>query len=307
MVFEENKKWLSILKPRLLDINDYSESSSALAEIRAYDYLLEAEILVRPLPRKSYPTSDFSIEENNEKVSLEVYAKQLNGIESKDLENFYNERPQFQEGKNTYTKVHIITPFGKPKENENIFESFEELSREQKQQENTTEIAIKKIAFIKDKENQLSATETSILWLDFQDEDWDLLMKVNQLLPVITWHGLFYSGAIWYAFYGCKDAPIFENFSIESPFLTPINKMRHEGRFQTSTNIDAVVISFPRATVVLENPESQKPIKPWLWRKLISMPWFNFEYSYLNWPNPNLKQKLESQRNTLIALSNLAE
>lgn len=306
-IVEENKEWLLSLKKRLLDFGDYSEASSALAEIRAYHYLLEAGILVRPLPRKSSATPDFSIEENNEKVSLEVHAKQLNGIESKDLENFYNEKPQFQEGENICIEEYVIAPFGKPKEKKNILESFEELNKEQKQQENTTEIAIKKIASIKDEENQFSPTETSILWLDFQDEVWNLCMNVNQLLPVISWHGDFYSGAVWYAFYGWENAPIFENFSIESPFLTPINKMLSEGRFQRRTNIDAVVISFPSKTVVFENPNSQKPIKPWLWRKLINMPWFNFEYSYLNWPNPNLKQKLEIQKNTLIALSNLAE
>lgn len=291
VVFEENKEWLLSLKPRLLNINDYSESSSALAEIRAYSYLLIAGVLVKPISiNKSSPTAEFSVDENNETVFIEVHAKQSNSLEAEELEKFYNKTPQFQKGQVWCVGEHIVSPFGKPETSEV-----------------TTENVISKIAPIKNKEHQFSAIDTSILWLDFQDETWQLLMTIAQLLPVSTWNGAFFSGGIWYAFYGWKDAPIFENFSLECPFMSPIIKMRHEGRFQKRTNLDAVVISFPRATVVLENPESQKPIKPWLWRKLISMPWFNFEYSYLNWPNPNLRQKLESQRNTLIALSNLAE
>lgn len=78
--------------------------------------------------------------------------------------------------------------------------------------------------------------------------------------------------------------------------------MLHDGRFLQTTKLDAVIVSLPRNTMILENPESAKPIEPWLHRKLLLLPRLNIEYSYLNWPVRNLKQRIELQRETLTAL-----
>lgn len=285
---QHHTQWLMNLKPRLLNIDDYSTSSGALGEIRAFGYILEAGISVKP---RSQNGADFWVEDNQEKVLIEVHSKQLNHKESKSLEKFYNDL------RNEMTKsdrktgwvigAHKTVPFGKPQKHENV-----------------TENAISKLSAIKQTEHQISTDYTSIIWLDFQDEVWDLLDTVDRVLPVRTWNSAFYSGELWYAFYGWKDAPIFEDFRLDM-LVGDVVKMRHPGRFRNSTKLDAVIISFFRNTVILENPFSKKAIKPSLWKKLICLPWFNFEYSYTNWPAVNLRQRIELEQKKLIELSSI--
>lgn len=284
-------QWLEDLKPRLLNIDDYSTSSGALGEIRALGYILEAGISVKPISGNG---ADFWVEDNQEKILIEVHSKQLHRQQSESLEKFYNDL------RNEITKSdrktgwvigeHNTVPFGKPQKHENVAEN-----------------AISKLSAIKPTEHQMSTNSTSILWLDFQDEVWDLLDTVDRVLPIRTWNGAFYSGELWYAFYGWKDAPIFEEFRFDLPsFLCQQVKMRHEGRFRNSTKLDAVIISFSRNTLILENPFSEKAIKPSLWKKLVFLPWFNFEYSYTNWPVADLIHRLDLDKQKLIALSNVS-
>ena len=283
---QHHTQWLMNLKPRLLNIDDYSTSSGALGEIRAFGYILEAGISVKPISRNG---ADFLVEDNQEKVLIEVHSKQLHDKEAESLEKFYkdlrNEMTKIERKTGWVIGEHKTVPFGKPQ-----------------QQENVTENAISKLCAIKQKEHQMSTDYTSIIWLDFQDEVWDLLDTVDRVLPVRTWNRAFYSGELWYAFYGWEDAPIFEHFRLDR-LLGDVVKMRHPGRFRNSTKLDAVIISFSRNTVILENPFSKKAIKPSLWKKLIFLPWFNFEYSYTNWPAVNLRQRIELEQEKLIGLS----
>ncbi|MEG4961136.1 MULTISPECIES: hypothetical protein [unclassified Microcoleus] len=289
---QHHTQWLMNLKPRLLNIYDYSTSSGALGEIRAFGYILEAGISVKPISGNG---ADFWVEDNQEKVLIEVHSKQLHDKESESLEKFYNDlrNEMTNRDRNTGGVIgeHKTVPFGKPQEHENV-----------------TENAISKLCAIKQREHQMSTKYTSILWLDFQDEVWDLLDTVDRVLPVRTWNKAFYSGELWYAFYGWKDAPIFQYFSLDMP-LNDEKKMRHPGRFRNSTKptkLDAVIISFSRNTVILENPFSKKAIKPSLWKKLTFLPWFNFEYSYTNWPAMNLIQRIELEEEKLKKLIELS-
>ena len=283
---QHHTQWLRNLKPRLLNIDDYSNSSGALGEIRAFGAILEAGISVEPIIENG---ADFGVEDNQEKVFIEVHSKQLHDKESESLEKFYNdlrnERTESDRNTGWVIAEHRTVPYGKPQEGENV-----------------TENAISKLCAIKQREHQMSTDYTSIIWLDFQDELWELLDTVDRVLPVRTWNRAFYSGALWYAFYGWEDAPIFEHFRLDR-LLGDVVKMRHPGRFRNSTKLDAVIISFSRNTVILENPFSKKAIKPSLWKKLIFLPWFNFEYSYTNWPAVNLRQRIELEQEKLIGLS----
>lgn len=285
---QHHTQWLRNLKPRLLNINDYSNSSGALGEIRAFGYILEAGISVEPISQNG---ADFWVEDNQERVLIEVHSKQLHDQESESLENFYNglRNEMTNSDRNTGWVIgeHRTVPFVKPQKHENV-----------------TENAISKLCGIKQTEHQMSTDYTSIIWLDFQDEVWDLLDTVDRVLPVRTWNRAFYSGELWYAFYGWEDAPIFEHFRLDM-LLGDVVKMRHPGRFRNSTKLDAVIISFSRNTVILENPFSKKAIKPSLWKKLIFLPWFNFEYSYTNWPAMNLRQRIELGQEKLIELSSI--
>jgi hypothetical protein len=155
---QHHTQWLRNLKPRLLNINDYSNSSGALGEIRAFGYILEAGISVKPISENG---ADFWVEDNQEKVLIEVHSKQFHDRESESLENFYNDlrNEMTNSDRNTGWVIaeHETVPFGRPQEGENV-----------------TENAISKLCAIKQREHQMSTNYTSILWLDFQDEVWEL-------------------------------------------------------------------------------------------------------------------------------------
>ena len=129
----------------------------------------------------------------------------------------------------------------------------------------------------------------------------------ERVLPLRTTtpNNAFQSGELWYAFYGWKDAPIYEEFRLDMLFGDVV-KMRHDGRFRQDTKLDAVIISFSGDTIILENPYSQKPIKPWLWKRLVLLPRFNFEMSYTNWPAVNLRQRIELEEEKLKKLIELS-
>ena len=294
-IVEHDRNWLMSLKPRLLNVDDYSTSSGALGEIRAFGYLLQTGILVNPIRKAG---SDFFLSEGDEKAFVEVHSRQSSPDEAEALEKFYNKTlrnidSNGQVNQRWDAMGHRTVPLGRPKNNkETITETI-------------TENAISKLASIKGTEHQMSSDETSILWLDFQDEIWDLLDTPDRVLPLKTHNNAFQSGELWYAFYGWEGAPIYEAFRWDM-LLGDVVKMRHQGRFRQETKLDAVIISFSGDTIILENPYSRKPIKPWLWKRLVLLPRFNFEMSYTNWPAVNLRQRIELEQEKLIALSSIA-
>lgn len=288
-ILRNDKNWVSSLKGRLLETEDFSTSSGALGEIRAYGYLLEANITVKtPKTKSSKP--EFLIKENGETIRVEVTSKQSDKTEAISLENFLKESPRFKEGQKVAIREHVDIPFGKPT----------------KEGETVTENEIHKIAQIKQDEKQFDQEQTSILWLDFQDECWQLYSP-EHAIPISTHNGEFYSGGIWYAFYGWKGAPIFEHKTTEERAISTINRMKHYGRFFQITKIDAAIISFPRATLIVENPFTRKSVPHSLWRKLVQLPRFAYEYSYIDWPGKNLKKRLKLDIETIKYLEREAK
>lgn len=289
---ENHPQWFSKLKKRLLNSKDYSDSSSALSEIRAFGDLLKCGVSVKPVPENKFKkTTDFVVSNENQQVFIEVNAKQNNNEEAKNLNEFFKNSPN-NPGRNYTTQSHEIvvaeyidTPFGKPtKPGENVTANF-----------------ISKIASIKENEAQFEEDSPSILWLDFQDEIWDMFPLAKAVLPVVSSNGAFYSGGIWYAFYGWKDAPIFEHNSID--IFYHLEKMQHPGRFENQTKIDAAILSFERNIVILENPSTKKPVSPSLWKQICSHQWFNFEDSYMNWPSQDLPQRIELEKNKIRSIA----
>lgn len=294
-ILEHHEKWLMSLKPRLLNVKDYSTPSGALGEIRAFGYLLRTGVSVNPVGKAG---SDFLLSEGEEKAFVEVHSRQSNPDEAKALEDFYhkiliNIDSHAKANQGSYFLQHGTVPLGRPK--------ICETKGGETRRETITENAISKLASIKATEHQMSPDETSILWLDFQDEIWDSLDTRDRVLPLRTHNNAFQSGELWYAFYGWKDAPIYEEFRLDM-LLGPVVNMGHDGRFRQDTKLDAVIISFSGDTIILENPYSQKPIKPWLWKWLVLLPRFNFEMSYTNWPAANLRQRIELEEEKLKKL-----
>jgi len=183
-----------------------------------------------------------------------------------------------------------ITPFGRPGVRENV-----------------TENVIHRLTQVKPEEHedgsQFSATDTSLLWLDFQDESWDMFVVPDMALPVSSCNGGLFSGPIWYACYAWDGAPILEGQrTLLGPRRPPI-VMRHQGRFRMCTKIDAMVVSLQRHLFILENPYTAKPIRPWLWSRLLALPWFALQFSSTNWPLADLPSRIEGSRQIITALS----
>lgn len=286
-IFEQDARWLLAKKNHLLSIESYDDASSVLGEMRAYGSLLRCGLAVKPGTAGPISAPDFLVEDE---VSVEVYAKQPEPNEALALERHNNIRYQSEPGEGVSVRMHFYTPFGVPKPGESV-----------------TRNAIQKLAQIKQKaegKQQFRNTRPSILWLDFQDEAWNLIINVHDALPLTSYQGGFYSRPLWYAFYGWKGAPVFQGETVEGGIRKAADKMRHDGRFRQSTKIDAVITSFPRDTIILENPYSRKPVRPQLWKKLSLLQNFNFELSLINWPQADLKQRIEAQRNALEALAN---
>lgn len=285
-IFDRDERWILAKKRQLLSVDSYNKASSVLGEVRAYGSLLRCGLAVKPGSEGIVSEPDFLVEGE---VSVEVHAKQPEPDEALALERHHAAGFWSTPGEGVSVRMHIYTPFGAPKPGESV-----------------TRNAIQKLAQIKQKEEakqQFSDTTPSVLWLDFQDEAWSLIISASDAVPVVSWHGGFYSRPLWYAFYGWKGAPVFQGETTEPGARRPLDKMRHEGRFRQNTKIDAVIASFPKDTIILENPFSRKPIQAWLWSRLTVLPDFNLGLSHINWPQDDLSQRIEAQKASLDALA----
>lgn len=160
-VMDVDPQWLRNQKARLVATDDYANVSAVLSEIRAYGFILNAGLAIGPGPRASGP--DFFIEERGERrVRVEVYSKQWDLGEVMALREFQREGSRVKPGEGVTARVHLTTPFGGPTDRDNV-----------------TVNAIHKLTQIKQREKQFSATETSILWLDFQDESCGTCFSVS--------------------------------------------------------------------------------------------------------------------------------
>jgi hypothetical protein len=71
---------------------------------------------------------------------------------------------------------------------------------------------ISRVCAAKGNESQLSDDSPSLLWIDFRTfGPWPEGLDIQQTSPLISGRdGTLCSGALWYAFYGWRNAPIFE-------------------------------------------------------------------------------------------------
>lgn len=286
-VLQNHLDWIRKRKNKLINIDDYATVSGFLGEIRALGSLVGADYSVTTNSEtEENRTPEFVIEgENKQQIEVEVHSKQYSSDESKALQEFYKPDRNVQRNSGVRFKEHVITPFGKPKHNENVAENF-----------------ISKIASIKQDEEQLSEDKTSILWLDFQDELWQLFSLIDYVLPIETSQGMYYSGPLWYAFYGTIELPIFENYIIEPSPEKGFVLMRHDGRFQKDSKVDACIMSFPSETIIFENPNSKNPLPEFFFERMHRLIRFNVASSWINWPEKRLGERIENEIARINAL-----
>ena len=291
-IMDENEEWLQSLKSRLLNTNDYSDATSALAEIRTYGNLLSAGFDIKPVPKSSDSTPDFLIEEDNLQIRVEVFSKGLNGGIAQELEQFHTDPLIPREGETVAVREISVSPFGRTRKGELI-----------------TENAISRITSIKEDEKQFDATSTNLLWIDLQDETWffEGYLATKPIFGVFT--GTYKSGYIWYAHYGEKDLPIFENASFERKAIKQGTAMQHDGRYflkegnSLKSIVDFVVVSYPRHNIILENPNRAHNLTKDAWRKFTFIPYMDVTNSWLNWPDENLSSRIRISKERIAAFN----
>lgn len=291
-VDEHDPDWLRGNANRLGSVTDYGVAGAVLAEIRAYAALLGCGFDVKPIPEAKRPTPDFHAKlASGTHVEVEVYARQLDGAEANALQRFHEQVPSQTPQSGVRIREHTITPFGKPEPGETA-----------------TENVISRLASAKQTESQFSDSVPSILWLDFQDEPLRLLPLKTAVQPVFEDRTGFFSGPLWYAFYGQESLPVFERFQprgweFADELCPGYVAMRHEGRFRRATRVDAVVAYGVGLTALLENPWSKTSLADDCRQGLRGLAGLDVEKSWLAVPDAHqLAMAIQSQIEEILAL-----
>ncbi|TGR23139.1 MULTISPECIES: hypothetical protein [unclassified Mesorhizobium] len=174
-----------------------------------------------------------------------------------------------------------------------------------KPSDTTQTTAFSKICSIKAKETQIAEGKPSILWIDFRDlGKWADVLKEEQGSPLISGHhGTLCSGAIWYGFYGWKDAPVFDDHIGGGQSITP---MAHFGRFsreaQKVSRYSAAILCLGEASILFENPAAAAPLSGEQRAALTRLPWFNLEHSVADWQRGDIDGAYALARTMIEAL-----
>lgn len=286
------EKWLC-KKLKVACGTDFADASGALAEIRALGMLLEAGFNPRCVPEGDEPTPDFELIDEginfNVTATIEVTCRQMDGNEATKLAKFNNNAPSQPDN-----NVCIIHTLGPPSKNKH---------------EHTTMNVVHRIASLKQGDKQIYPNTPHILWVDFQDED--MFGIENQIVPVevdstVDHEGNFHSGGIWLGFFGHNGDEVLYNARCDEEFTSQMSTpMNFKGRFQQEPLLSLAVLSFPRLTILFENPNPQTAIQSTWWPKAFKLPWISFAQSYVSWPdNINMyAQRINDIRDFLTRVS----
>lgn len=289
-----NNPWLEAIKPRLVDTTDFTNASSALGEIRAYGALLEAGLTIKPGPTVTGKkvVSEFEVDAGDGSVIVEVHSRQMDGQQAQALAAYHKQRRDSIEvakeanpGKAFVgTSAIDVTPLGAP--------------NPEKAGDSVLTNAISRICAIKANERQSDPTKAFVLWLDLQDPTvWGLPISDKQLAPLWTSHdGHVESGALWYALYGRKGDPMMEMRGCDYREIA----MLHDGRFETTNRLSAVVYSLPSLTVVMEHPSPALSIPTALRSSMLRLPFFGLDRSVCEW-KPGLAQSYLDVQPEMVA------
>lgn len=276
---EGGDAWLRSLAPRLCRMDDPEEASAALAELRTYGAFLEAGFKVTPILVKDDSTPDFEVNAGDGAVIVEVFAKHQDDNEAKLWEDIKSgETPEGVERHSTKVNGGEITtviseqrPGGAPDPN--------------KPNDSVQANVISRICAAKGKEKQFPEDKPSLLWIDLRSFGaWPEAVKLEQCTPLMSGHHGLTSGALWYAFYGWKDAPIFEE---DFPLHERVVKMGHDGRFRLQgkikSKLSGAILALPEGLVLFENPWPSHALPDRARRYAERLPCFNLGRSVCNW------------------------
>lgn len=293
-----DEAWLTGLTPRLCGIDDPAEASAALAELRAYGGLLEAGFKVTPVPVGPDPTPDFEVDAGDGSVVVEVFAKHSDEDETELWRSIQaGQTPPGVErhsakikGGELKTVVSEHHPGGVPdplKPNDSV-------------QANV----ISRICGAKKNEQQFPADRPSLVWIDLRSfGGWPEALTLEQCVPLISGHSGLTSGALWYAFYGWKGAPIFEE---DVPLHERIVSMGHDGRFRLQSpkksKLSGAILALSEGLVLFENPWADNPLPHQALRFVERLPWFNLGHSICNWVKGDASVSVEAGRRVIESM-----
>ncbi|OUC14999.1 MAG: hypothetical protein B0A82_09230 [Alkalinema sp. CACIAM 70d] len=286
--------WLNNLLPRCIDSN-FEEAASALAELRAYGGLLSAGFKVTPIPVTSAPTADFQINAGDGEVVVEVFAKHQDEDQQKMLEDIAKggtpegvERNKYiKGGVQVETTTAVLQPGGKPDPN--------------KANDSVQANMISRVCAAKGPEHQFAGDKPSILWIDFRSMGiWPDVISPDQAAPLMSWNDGITSGALWYAFYGWRGAPIFEEDFV---FSERIYKMGHNGRYRltgkSKSKLSGALISLPKATLLLENPWATHRLPEMCRRYCVQLPFFDLTRTIADWKAGDAERQIEVHKSAI--------
>jgi hypothetical protein len=289
----DGESWLWNLTSRLLDLVDINNASSSLAEIRAYGGLLKAGFSVTPILRRDDSTPDFRIDAGDGPITVEVFAKHqdreqddlLNVVHSNDalLPDGVERHSQTSRHGTITTTVIEHTPAGRPDPS--------------KPHDSIQANLISRVCAIKQDEKQIPEDRPALLVADFAHFGGAVLaefLKSGQTAPIESGHQGITSGALWYAMYGWKNAPIFEEGSHK-----PV-RMGHDGRFRlggkNKSKLSAVLVVLVESSVLLENPWATHKLPDRARLTFCRFPWFDLSRSIADWHSGNADQQVAIHR-----------
>lgn len=247
------------------------DSAGALAEIRAFEYLKQIGLDIQDNTMGEGP--DFFVEAADQLIEIEVAAKLMSEGEEEKWSQFSGNSMQHE---------HCVYPAGYPADGETSVEN----------------LASKIAAKLTEEAEQFSGRTPSIIWLDLQFKEWFNIPPQDASPIYVLRGGLFRTGPLWLAAYGCKGTRLIDNESIQEG-LPPeargvrYTRMRFSGHFQqtvtkqgeeTSTckevHTSAILFSLPQHTVLLENPFTPKPLPQDFLKMALRLGHFNWNFSW---------------------------
>ena len=286
----DGESWLREKTANLLDQMDVNNSTAAMAEIRAFGGLIEAGFDVEPVPETDQTTPDFIVRTGNQAVVVEVTAKhqdhEQDEVQGRIHDAACGKLPvpdgvQYSERRGRGGLIRMTEsvhqPGGRPdpsKPNDSVQANL-----------------ISRVCGIKGKERQIPDDMAAVLVVDFNDFGNPLtpFTLIDQNAPAIRWTDGFTSGALWYAFYGWKDAPVFEGDERV--------KMGHDGRFRMrgdrKSKLSAVLLVMPQHVVCFEHPGAHFPLAEDTRLAIARFPWFDLKHSVLEWTPGAAERRIE--------------
>jgi hypothetical protein len=287
--------WLHRQQPMLTAIDDPEGAAAALTEIRAYAALVEAGFTTAPILRAGSPTPDFGIDAGDGIVDVEVFAKHQDDDQKDMLADPPRGIPPDVERSDRRPRQVLFTetelhPGGAPDP--------------AKPHDSTQANMISRVCAAKGKEAQVRDDRPSLLWIDFRSFGiWPQVLALDQAAPLISGnHGLT-SGALWYAFYGWRGAPIFEEDFFPMDRVVP---MGHDGRFRLSgkkkSKLSGALLVLEDGQILFENPWANQPLPARARRLCERLPNFDLGRAICSWSPGDAEMLVEIGRRQIEAM-----